>query len=86
MAPLRISVDQADPGYQKFRDLQATGAPIARVFVDGVLQHYVITADEDMGYVVKSRRDDEGTVMVDWERDEFLTEKVWGSVVIQLYT
>lgn len=72
---MRMSVNKEDPGYEN-RDYSAA------VYLDGVLQRRVETADEESGYVCRYATDPTGVLIV--EGDTFVTEEVFGEVRIVL--
>ena len=53
---MRISTDETDPGYQTWADLMCQGAKV-EVFLDGIKQNEVDTADDVQGYVRRAQVD-----------------------------
>ncbi len=72
---MRMSVNKEDPGYENL-DYSAA------VYLDGVLQRRVETADEEAGYVCRYATDPTGVLIV--EGDTLVTEEVFGEVRIVL--
>ncbi len=70
----RISVERTDPSYHLWLSGVNMGA---KVFLDGVEQDLVVTADSEMGFVKRARMRDGNFVKVD-------EEVVWGKVRIEL--
>lgn len=61
---MRISADRADPGYANFEaSMAAEKKPI--IYLDGVKQEDVITADTDQGFIVVLGTDDAGGILRD---------------------
>lgn len=52
----------------------------AKVYLDGILQSGVITADEEQGYVMRYEQNELGEYLI--EGDDFIIEKYLGNVVI----
>ena len=73
---MRMSVNKLDPGYSNL------GTP-AKVYLDGVLQTNAVTADEEMGYILRYVVRD-GKLVVNLESGEAEQEEVWGMVVIEV--
>lgn len=73
---MRISIDRYDPGYCNFRDYGAH-----RVFLNGVEQLEVVTADDELGEIIRLARDEHGVLIV--ERQHVLFELVRGKVRIE---
>ncbi len=59
---MRVSADPQDPGYSP----GLTGRGV-KVFLDGVEQHQVVTADDELGLVVMYDVDENGQVKMDGE-------------------
>ncbi|WP_347883230.1 hypothetical protein [Pseudomonas aestiva] len=74
---MRVSVDQHDPGYSP--GLIGRGV---KVFLDGVEQRQVVTADDELGLIVMYDLDEQGNVKV--EGDEVVWVTVHGAVKIEL--
>ena len=66
---MRVSVDEADPGYID----SPTGWDVS---LDGVLIELVITADEEVGFVLKYR------IPLEVINDLLQVEELWGVVVV----
>lgn len=56
----------------------------SRVLLDGVEQSFVITADEDRGYIVRYVRDQAGRLHLNEDRTEVVREQVSGAVRVDL--
>lgn len=80
---MRLSADQDDPGFYPWCVLRnRDGYP--SVWVDGVEVHDVITVDDDVGLVVRYRRDAKGHFVLDGE--DIAREELRGDVLIQIKT
>lgn len=75
---MRASVYPEDPGYIASEDDRRR----INVALDGVLQKFVLTADEEEGFLIRSVIGQNGRLLHDG--DEFLTERVTGKVEISL--
>lgn len=72
---MRISILEGDPGYRLPPELISYA-----IYLDGVQQWYVITADDEQGFVLRYKTDAQGQLI---SKDDFLIEeRVEGSVVI----
>lgn len=78
---MRISVDTDDPGYINYLNLYARGEGI-EIFLDGERMDGVVTADDEIGVIVRYKRDGEGHYQVDEFRGEAVKEDVFGDVKI----
>jgi hypothetical protein len=74
---MRLSINEHDVAH-----IPHTDAGRFITYCDGIRQRYVRTADEDRGYVVKCKLDDDGKVMIDRRRFKVVNETVYGHVVI----
>lgn len=74
--PVRLDVN--DPAFKAWQ-----GQPIA-VTVDGVPQEQVTAYDTEAGTVTRHKLDAAGNAMIDYEREEFVTEVVTGQVAVSL--
>jgi len=73
---MRISVHKDDPGYRPIDELRSY-----EIYLDGVQQRDVLTADEDEGFVLRYRRGrDEKLVVFD---DLLQEERVEGVVLVE---
>lgn len=70
---MRVSVLPNDHGY--------TEDAYYNVFLDGVQQHYVLTADEELGYILKAVLENGKPFIAD---DELATEEVYGEVRLEV--
>ena len=75
---MRISVDRTDSG---FRYDAASGKFTA--YLNGKLVSKCVTADDDLGLVVRLRTDASGEVIFNEARDEVLRETLHGTVRIE---
>jgi hypothetical protein len=80
---MRLSCDATDPGHKEWLRL---GSPAGRtlVFVDGVQQRRVITADEEAGFVEKFSTNENGHMRVDYAKNEAIRETMRGVVRIEV--
>ena len=72
---MRLSVRTDDKGFN----------PIAHqcnVRIDGELNMRVVTADEELGYALAYKEDEDGNLTVDPETHEIVTEEIRGKVEI----
>lgn len=77
----RFSSDRHDPGYANF----LAAGKVITVFIDGVKQHLVITADEDEGFIVRYALGADGKAMTDPKNPgQLLTERCAGKVVVEV--
>ncbi len=72
---MRISTNPRDRGYRP-------GVWQFRVTLDGVRQEYAITADDDIGLVIRTKLNDYGTPMMHPAGNAFLQETCYGVVKI----
>lgn len=72
---MRISADENDSGY-----IEAAERHKYYVELDGVRQKWVITADEEEGFVLRTQQDEGGSPAI--EGDYFVDELVYGKVKI----
>lgn len=79
---MRISALEGDPGYLPEGDYRRTGA---KIYLDGVEQQHVVTADEQEGVIAVVRQDGEGTIVADSYGDVLL-DKRRGKVRIDVPT
>lgn len=71
---MRISVLADDPGY--------VDMPMYVVYLEGVRQTYVFTADEEEGFIRRAVLDARGDPIFGGD-GEFATEDVYGEVVLE---
>ena len=71
---MRVSVLSDDHGY--------TEDPYYNVFLDGVQQQYVLSADEELGYVLRAILEN-GKPFIRDQSDEIATEEVYGEVRLE---
>lgn len=74
---MRISRKTGDRGYCNPYGWNVT------VRLDGVVQPFVLVADEDAGYVVRPKFNAGGVVMFDAALETYESETVYGRVIIQ---
>lgn len=74
---MRASALQSDPGYKNFR-------PGTRVYLEGVEVTHVITADEELRFIVQADLDEHGRVRLNETRTDFCTVTRHGHVRIEL--
>lgn len=51
-----------------------------RVMVNGIQHDYVIIADQERGYIEKYRKNEDGSLVLNADRSEVLTEIIKGDV------
>lgn len=73
---MRYSVNPNDPGYANY---QAAKPPF-EAYLDGVPVKHVVTADEDLGLIVRQCCDVGGALMVDRKNWTIVTEELHGRV------
>ena len=79
---MRVSIDRDDPGYEAYSNIVTRGN-IIRVFLDGVEQHHVLTADEEAGSVLRHVLDASGNAQADPSNPEDVwIETVTGNVQV----
>lgn len=78
---MRISWDRDDPGYELLDQIRKTGDAVW-VFLDGVPLRYVMTADEEEGFVIVTQTDSNGHPI--YKDDEWLLETKHGQVKVVL--
>jgi hypothetical protein len=82
-AVVRLSADENDPGYAAWMAIPNRFE--VTIFLDGVEQRSVVTADDEDGFVVKSKLDAQGNVQVNPEKpDEIWMEMLHGAVRIEV--
>jgi hypothetical protein len=78
---IRISSVETDPGYAEWQEfLMTRGTP--HIYLNGVKQKLVETADEEMGLVVNFIADGERDIKLNAASDEPLRETLRGTVRI----
>ena len=70
---MRLSVKKSDPGYRP-------DAHQYKPYLNGVLVKNCFTADEDRGYVLVYKTDENGNYLLNELRTEILTKKLFGKV------
>lgn len=79
----RISCRKGDPG-EPLYGMVCSDDLKAKVFLDGVEQKEAITADEELGMVIRHRMTPKGRISVNYATKEALEETVYGRVVIEI--
>jgi hypothetical protein len=80
---MRVSANENDPGYANFAMATANGKKVS-VFLDGEEIRSCVTADDELGFVVRMVLDDKGLCQIDpIETDQAWTERVTGVVEIR---
>jgi hypothetical protein len=80
---MRVSTDKDDEGYRQFVAAQANGKTI-RVFLGGAEVLKCITADDELGFVVRNVVDASGNSQLDpIDPTHIWTERVLGNVEIK---
>lgn len=77
----RMSTDQYDPGHEHWYEAMKRGE-MPTVYLDGVLQMNAITADVELGLVVRVKCNSVGEPII--RADALVTEVVYGRVDIRL--
>jgi hypothetical protein len=72
-----MSADKKDPGYENLNHA-------ARIFLDGIEKTRVITADEELGYLLRYVTTDSGETVIAPCGKELVMETLYGRVVIQI--
>lgn len=80
---MRITVDKNDPA---FDPVLLPYVYLCNVYIDGVLTHDCITADEALGEAVVYARDESGQLLIDAERDVLVCKTVRGVIRIKVHT
>jgi hypothetical protein len=80
---MRVSVLSNDSGYRNHATLRANGKR-AHVTLNGEHQYECITADSEVGMVVRYLRNAAGALIVDRERERVVDEVVHGKVEIEI--
>ncbi len=75
---MRVSMDEKDSGFKTWVKLRDIGV---YVFLDGDEVQDVITADDDLGYILKYTSDDAGDPVV-IDGNEWAVEELAGAVEI----
>jgi hypothetical protein len=75
---MRISVDPSDRAYTGERYYGAT------VSLDGVVLRDCVTADDEIGEIVIFKRDKDGNLILNKQRDWFVRQPLTGKVKIEL--
>ncbi len=73
---MRLSGDKRDPGYDPLLCINAS------ILFDGEMVSDVVTADEELGFIIKNKRDVNGSFVINRERTEIETEALAGKVQI----
>lgn len=80
---MRITVDKND---KAFDPAALPHAYLCNVYIDDVLNHDCITADEELGEAVLYARDESGELMLNTARDGIIRKTVHGVVRIVVRT
>lgn len=80
---MRLSCIRGDPGFAAYKRT-ISGRQAVYIFVDGAPQMYVITADEELGEVLRFVQGEDGRPVVNRDKDDFETETVRGRVHIDI--
>ena len=73
---MNLSLDKNDPAYSP--------GVIAKCYLNGVQVDRVITAYEDLGFLVRYQADENGRIKLNESRTEALRETLHGDVRIEL--
>lgn len=80
---MRLSANPGDPGYRAYQSL-GKRKHLVRVFVDGIEQHYVVTADTKRSCVTVFQRDENGRFSINRKRGTARMTRIAGSVEIRM--
>ena len=81
---MRVFSDKGDPGFALYCSLAGKGKKI-EAYLDGDKVEHCITADDELGLVVRCVLDETGTIQIDPNNlNELWTETVEGDVLIQV--
>lgn len=80
---MRVSVRPNDSGFATQRNLRSRGLR-ALVTLNGEHESGAITADDEAGVVVRYKRDAEGEMEFDVDREDYVDEVVHGRVEIEV--
>jgi len=80
---MRITVDKND---KAFDPAALPHAYLCNVYIDEVLNHDCITADEELGEAVLYARDESGQLILNPERDAVICKTVRGVIRIEAHT
>lgn len=72
---MRVSVQKSDCGY-------VDNNWEYEVYLDNELQTHAITADEEEGYILRYKKDEDGELIINKVEDDFETEIVHGKVTV----
>ncbi|WP_156392472.1 hypothetical protein [Rhizobium sp. Root482] len=73
---MRVSASPDDPGYLRWIELVSFGV---QVTLNGEIIEKVITADEEEGFIIRIKCDDDGEMIVSgYERLEGSVKVTWG--------
>lgn len=80
---MRVSILSNDPGYANYAALRRIfGEAAIKIFVNGRMVRFALTADEEANEVVAVREDDRGDVMVEGGKAVVMT--IMGKVEIRI--
>jgi hypothetical protein len=80
---MRISVDERDAGYPEYKNSVHQGKTV-RVFLDGLEQKQVITADSCDGFIVAIELDERGNFVWDRKTGVIAEKRLCGQVDIRI--
>jgi len=78
---MRLSTYEDDPGYKAWKALQPHLRCVA--YLGGVRQKTVFMADTEEGTIVKAALEADGSIKVDRDKGEIVTETLMGTVTIE---
>lgn len=78
---IRASTSKDDPGYTTWVNAKRDGKEV-RAYLNGYYERGAMTADENLGLIVRGVRDDDGYPVIDCSRDEIVMETLYGDVRI----
>ena len=80
---MRLSVIEGDPGYDPYQKLGNRRERV-RIFIDGVEQQHVLTADSELGFIDAYETGEDGLVLINLEKSEFYEKRLFGNVEIRI--
>ncbi len=80
----RVSAHPSDPSCKAWDDLCSQGLTVD-VFLDGVMQDKVVTADTRQGYIVQALTDEDGRFFMTGD-GEVATRMIFGRVMLKIIT
>lgn len=76
----RYSCEHTDPGWSNYHRQRMKSV---RILLDGKDVTEVITADEEQGYILRHKTDDNGHILINFDAQETLKEELHGKVKVK---